>query len=33
MEDAKEKQLKVQPVCPYAAAQFRRHPEWSDLLQ
>ncbi|MEW7007662.1 GNAT family N-acetyltransferase [Lentilitoribacter sp. EG35] len=33
IEDAKEKQLKVQPVCPYAAAQFRRHPEWSDLLQ
>lgn len=33
IEDAMKKQLKVQPVCPYAAAQFRRHPEWSDLLR
>lgn len=32
-EDARKKQLKVQPVCRYAAIQFRRHPEWSDLLQ
>lgn len=33
IEDAKQKKLKVQPVCPYAATQFRRHPEWADLLQ
>ncbi|MFT3974201.1 MAG: GNAT family N-acetyltransferase [Amaricoccus sp.] len=24
---------KVLPLCTFAAAQFRRHPEWSDLLQ
>jgi predicted GNAT family acetyltransferase len=24
--------VKVIPKCRYAAAQFRRHPEWSDLL-
>lgn len=24
---------KVIPLCPFAAAQFRRHPEWADLLQ
>ena len=24
---------KVLPLCPFAAAQFRRHPEWADLLQ
>lgn len=24
---------KVMPLCPFAAAQFRRHPEWADLLQ
>jgi len=24
---------KVLPLCPFAAAQFRRHPEWTDLLQ
>lgn len=33
VDDARTKQLKIQPVCTYAAAQFRRHPEWSDLLQ
>ena len=30
--DARQRGLKVQPVCSYAVAQFRRHPEWSDLL-
>lgn len=24
---------KVIPLCPFAAAQFRRHPEWSDVLK
>ena len=24
---------KVLPLCPFAASQFRRHPEWADLLQ
>ena len=24
---------KVLPRCPFAAAQFRRHPDWADLLQ
>ena len=23
---------KVLPLCPFAASQFRRHPEWTDLL-
>jgi predicted GNAT family acetyltransferase len=23
---------KVLPLCPFAAAQFRRHPDWTDLL-
>lgn len=23
---------KVFPLCPYAAAQFKRHPEWNDVL-
>ncbi len=23
----------VMPLCPFAAAQFRRHPEWRDVLQ
>ena len=24
---------KVLPLCTYAAAQFRRHPDWADVLQ
>ncbi len=24
--------LRVLPLCPFAAAQFRRHPDWADLL-
>jgi predicted GNAT family acetyltransferase len=23
---------KILPLCPFAAAQFRRHPEWADVL-
>jgi predicted GNAT family acetyltransferase len=30
--DARRDGVKVRPVCSYALAQFRRHPEWSDLL-
>lgn len=31
--DARARQLKVIPVCPYVALQFRRHPDWADLLR
>ena len=30
--EARREGLKIIPLCPFAAAQFRRHPEWSDLL-
>lgn len=30
--DARERGHRIVPQCSYAAAQFRRHPEWSDLL-
>ena len=30
--DVRQKRLKVVPECSYAAVQFKRHPEWSDLL-
>ncbi len=30
--DAREKGFKIRPVCPYVVVQFRRHPEWNDLL-
>ncbi len=32
VEDARHNGVKVRPLCPFAAAQFRRHPEWSDVL-
>ena len=30
--DAREQGFRIVPQCPYVAAQFRKHPEWSDLL-
>jgi predicted GNAT family acetyltransferase len=32
VEDARERGLKIFPLCPFAAAQFRRHPEYADVL-
>jgi predicted GNAT family acetyltransferase len=29
--DAREQGFKIDPLCSYVVAQFRRHPEWSDL--
>ena len=31
--DARAAGRKIVPLCSYVAAQFRRHPEWSDLLR
>ncbi|MEP9352216.1 GNAT family N-acetyltransferase [Xanthobacter sp. KR7-65] len=30
--DARAQGRKITPLCSYVASQFRRHPEWSDLL-
>ncbi|MFC3703869.1 GNAT family N-acetyltransferase [Devosia honganensis] len=30
--DAREEGFRITPICPYVVVQFRRHPEWSDLL-
>ncbi|ANU06662.1 GNAT family N-acetyltransferase [Paraurantiacibacter namhicola] len=29
--DAKEQGFTIVPQCPYVEAQFRKHPEWSDV--
>lgn len=32
VEDARAAGIKIIPLCPFAAAQFKRHPEWADVL-
>jgi predicted GNAT family acetyltransferase len=33
VEDARSSGKKIIPLCPFAAAQFRRHQEWADVLK
>ncbi len=30
--DARADGLRILPLCPFAAAQFRRNPDWADVL-
>lgn len=32
VDDARAEGRKILPLCPFAAAQFRKHPEWQDAL-
>ena len=32
ISDARANGIKIVPQCSYVATQFRRHPDWSDLL-
>ena len=32
VEDARAQGKTIIPLCPFANAQFRRHPEWADVL-
>ena len=32
VEDARSQDFKIMPLCPFAKAQFERHPEWRDVL-
>lgn len=29
--DARQAGIRIHPTCSYVVAQFRRHPEWTDL--
>ena len=33
VEDARKQGKTIIPLCPFAAAQFKRHPEWADVLK
>lgn len=33
VEDARAAGKKIIPLCPFAHAQFRHHPEWADVLE
>jgi predicted GNAT family acetyltransferase len=33
VQGARQAGKKILPLCPFAAAQFRRHPEWADVLK
>lgn len=32
ISDARSSDTKILPLCPFATEQFRRHPEWADVL-
>ncbi|GHE19676.1 DUF5996 family protein [Halomonas urumqiensis] len=33
VEDARREKVAIIPLCPFAKAQFSRHPDWQDVLQ
>lgn len=33
VEEAREQGVKLTPLCGYVAAEFRRHPQWADVLK
>lgn len=33
VEMARDRGLKIIPLCPYAKVQFKRHPDYADVLQ
>lgn len=32
VQDMRVAGKKIMPLCPFAAAQFRKHPDWHDVL-
>lgn len=33
IEDARAQGLKITPLCRFVATEFRRHPDWADVLK
>ena len=33
VEDARRDKVVIIPLCPFAKAQFGRHPDWQDVLR
>ena len=33
VEDARRDGMKIMPLCPFARAQFQKHPDWADVLR
>lgn len=31
--DARTNGFKIRPVCPYVKAQYKKHPEWQDVMK
>jgi predicted GNAT family acetyltransferase len=32
IEDARQYGFRIVPICPYVRAQYRKHPEWADVM-
>jgi predicted GNAT family acetyltransferase len=32
VEDARKNRFKILPLCPYVRAQYRKHPDWADVM-
>lgn len=32
IEDARKNAFRIIPICPYVQAQYRKHPEWADVM-
>lgn len=33
VEDARKENFKIIPLCPFAKATLKKHPEWQDVVQ
>ena len=33
VQDAREQGFRIVPQCPFVRAQWRRHPDWSDVFE